>query len=111
MSRPTDDEIVLSWDPFAGDETGYRQLRNRMVVTRKPCECHWCGLPIRVGSRVRSLTEAFDGEIQTTRFCPDCCAAVVASWDWPGDVDGDDVGVDDDLPPIERRADLARGAP
>lgn len=76
----TDDELILFFDPFAGDfgEPGDRTLSNRMVVGRKAHECHHCGGPIAVGERHRHQVEVFDGGIIAARWCAACCSAMVA---------------------------------
>ncbi len=94
--RPTDDEIILSFDPFAGDFDGPGDalLRKSMVVVRKLHHCHHCQGPIRVGERVRSEVARVDGEIMTARHCAACCAAIVADYDYETGLDDEDADED-----------------
>lgn len=74
----TGDEIVLSYMLWGFDETPYRVLANKMVVTRKPSECAICFEAIPPGSRVRAQTEVYEGDCKTFRLCSTCCDAVIA---------------------------------
>lgn len=83
MKRSRDD-VILDYMLWGFDETPYRVLRNRIVVTRQPADCCICMQPIPVGSRVRAQSEVYDGKAKTFRLCPTCCDAVVLD-----DADGD----------------------
>jgi hypothetical protein len=74
----TDDEIILRYMLWGFDESPYRVLSNRMVVTRKPSTCAICFQRIPVGSRVRAQGEVFENKAQTFRLCEPCCTAVVS---------------------------------
>jgi hypothetical protein len=72
------DEMVLSFDPFQGDETDSAIISDKMVVCRNDYTCHWCDGPIVKGDRVRTLRERNNEEktIETFRFCSLCCTAM-----------------------------------
>jgi hypothetical protein len=72
------DDMVLSFDPFQGDETDSAPLSDKMVVCRGDYTCHWCGGTIAKGERVRTLRERNSEEqtIETFRFCSLCCTAM-----------------------------------
>lgn len=76
----------LASDPFAGDfgEPGDRTLRDKMVTARKGGFCHDCAGEIEPGTRVRSRTDLFGGEIMSFRWCEPCCRAQAISWDDEG---------------------------
>lgn len=65
--------LILAYDPFAGDDGDSRVLSDKMVTTRKKAKCHQCRTTIRIGQRVRSRAEAFDGELMSFKWCPKCC--------------------------------------
>lgn len=94
--REARDMLVLSFDPFQ-DDAESRTLADKMVVTRKAHECHNCLETIPVGTRVRSMTQTWDGDIGTWRWCPVCCDAIADEFD-PAKWD-DETG----LPPYEAR--------
>lgn len=75
----------LAYDPFEGEDDGARTLADKFVRTRKVAVCQECAGNIPVGSEVRSMTEVCDGEIGTFRWCPECCAAMAASWEDGGE--------------------------
>ena len=85
------DALILSFEPFQ-DDCDVRTVRNAMVRTRKVHACQNCGESIPAGARVRSLTQAFEGEIMTWRWCVPCCDAMATEWDG-----------ESDLPPFEAR--------
>jgi hypothetical protein len=74
---------ILSADLWGMDDTDYRVLDNRMVVTRSVHECAICFENIPSSTRVRAQREAYDGKAMTFYICQICCAAVIA------DPDGD----------------------
>lgn len=76
--RTTDEDfrLVMSIDPFAGDESDARILQDDVVTARKPHECLHCHGPIRRGERVRVQKAVVDGEIHTARWCAECCGAM-----------------------------------
>ena len=82
-----DEAKVLNTFPFQDDFgcPGDKTLRDKIVTARKGGECHDCGQQIRPGERIRTLTERFDGELGTYRWCSECCAAMARS-----EVDGGD---------------------
>lgn len=71
----------LAYDPYAGDfgDPGDKKLRDKIVKARKSGDCNICGEQIVPGTEIRSLTEVFDGELGTTRFCHECCKAMALS--------------------------------
>ena len=84
----TNDEAILSYDPFAGDfgNCGDRVLSDKMVVAAKAHdECHICGGPIAKGERHRSRSEIFDDELNSFRWCALCCEAMATSQDDDGE--------------------------
>lgn len=73
-----DEEAALRYDPFA-DDFGMpddRILRDRICTARKPGQCHICAQEIIPGTRTRSLSAKFDGEVRSYRWCHLCCAAM-----------------------------------
>lgn len=71
----SDDRHVRLYDPFEGDfGDGVRVLGDDLIVVRKPHACFHCDGPIAKGERVRRQTAVVDGEMQTARWCPACCA-------------------------------------
>lgn len=73
---------VLAVDPFEGDfgEPGDMTLKNIMVTARKAGECHLCGRLTVPGTRVRVMTEKFEGRLEYYRWCNKCCEAMAKSW-------------------------------
>jgi hypothetical protein len=78
MPPDAHDSVILGYQVWGYDDTDYRVLRNAMVVTKHSHECAICFDVIPSGSRVRTQTETYDHECKTFRFCPICCAAMVA---------------------------------
>lgn len=76
------EDDCLAYDPFSGDfgMPSDRSLRDKMVICRKPGNCHICGGDIIKGDRIRSRSDLFDGEIWYYRFCTKCCEAMALSW-------------------------------
>lgn len=72
----------LAYDPFFGDETEVRELRDQFVTTRKPHKCNICWEAIPVGVHVRAKTEVNreDRVTKTFHFCEPCCEAMALSW-------------------------------
>ena len=81
-----DEADVLACNPFEGDfgSPNDRTLRDKMVTARKAGECHLCGQQIQPGTRTRSMTAIFDGELASYRWCNACCAAMALSWEDAG---------------------------
>jgi hypothetical protein len=73
---------VLAFDPFEGDfgMPGDRTLKNKMVKARKAGECHLCGGQVKPGTRIRVMTEKFEGRIEYYRWCNECCKAMANIW-------------------------------
>lgn len=73
-------ELVLSFDPFAGDfdSTGDRTLSDAVVKARKPGECHTCATQIVPGEMTRRRTDIADGELMSFRWCEACCKAMAS---------------------------------
>jgi len=82
------DDLILKYDPFAGDFGGSddKLFSDKMVVARKfhRCACNICNGDIHKGERHRAIREKFDGEMTTHRFCAACCEAMRASWEDDG---------------------------
>lgn len=83
MSNPFDEEAALRYYPFDaafdgdfGIHVGDRILRDRICTARKPGQCHTCAQEIVPGTRTRSLSAKFDGELRSYRWCDLCCAAM-----------------------------------
>ena len=76
------EDECLACDPFEGDfgDSGDRTLRDKIVIARKPGECHLCGAMIEPKEKVRSRSDIFDGEIMYFRWCNLCCKAMAKSW-------------------------------
>jgi hypothetical protein len=73
-----DEALCLEYDPFADDfgDPGDRILRDKICTARKPGPCHLCAQQIVPGTRTRSLSAKFDGELRSCRWCVHCCAAM-----------------------------------
>ena len=67
---------ILNFNPWGDDDSPYRVLDNRMVVTRYPHDCAICFEVIPAGARIRAQREASGGKAMTFRFCVKCCAAM-----------------------------------
>jgi len=75
-SRTVDITHALLSDPFYGDEAEAKTLADRIVTAAKPHEhCHICYGPIAKGERYRVLSQVFEGEFGTFKFCNKCCRA------------------------------------
>lgn len=66
---------VLAFNPWGDDDSDYRVLDNRMVVTRYRHLCSVCFESIPPGDRVRAQREVWDGRAKTFYFCRACCRA------------------------------------
>jgi hypothetical protein len=70
----------LACDPFAGDYGGAsaddRILSDRIVTARKGGECQTCAGPVQPGTRIRTRTEVYDGDLMSFRWCTECCEAM-----------------------------------
>lgn len=89
MIDPTSTEAdALRYDPFEGEE-GRRNLRDEIVVTRRPHACVICGETVSAGIRCRATTDLqSDGStrmVRTFHHCPICIVAEAATWDDGGD--------------------------
>lgn len=78
MSNLFDEEAVLQYYPFEGDfgMPDDRILRDRICTARKRGRCHICAQEIIPGTRTRSLSAKFDGELRSYCWCDLCCAAM-----------------------------------
>ena len=76
------EDDVLAVDPFEGDfgMPGDLTLKNKIVTARKAGECHLCGGQVEPGTRVRVMTEKFEGRLLYYRWCNECCKAMGESW-------------------------------
>lgn len=84
MIAPTETEAeALRYDPFDQEE-GRRNLRDEIVVTRRPHVCVICEEPIVAGARARATTDLQVGGasrlVRTFWHCPTCVAAEAATW-------------------------------
>jgi hypothetical protein len=70
------DAMILSFNPWCGDESDVTTLSDRMVVTRVSSTCAICFGKILPADRVRTKVEKMDGKVKTFRFCVECCAAM-----------------------------------
>lgn len=72
------DDAVLACDPFEGDfgGPGDRTLSDKIVTARKAGECHDCAEQIIPGTRIRSRTDVYGGEMMSFRWCNACCEAM-----------------------------------
>lgn len=75
------EELCLAFDPFSGDETDVLVQSDRFVVTRRKHKCQHCGEKIKLGSRVRALSELNreDRKRMTFYFCEPCCETMVSA--------------------------------
>jgi hypothetical protein len=92
-----DEDDCLSCYPFDGDFgcPDERILKDKIVVARKGGKCFLCGMDIKPGTRVRTMSHIFEGELKYYRWCTHCCYAM-AKW---GEDDGEE---------YERRAEIGR---
>lgn len=72
----TDDERILHFNPWGDDDSDYRVLDNRFVITRKEHTCDICFETIPSKVRVRAQREVFNRQVKTFYFCVDCCDAM-----------------------------------
>ncbi len=72
---------VLAFNPWGDDDTPYRTLSDKFVLTRKPSECQICFASIPLAARVRAKTEVYDGNCKTFRFCVECCWCIAHRYD------------------------------
>ena len=73
------EQNVLSYNPFEGDETRVRLLSDKIVVAAKlHPRCQICEGPILRGERHRCRVEKNeeDGILMSFRFCNSCCVAI-----------------------------------
>lgn len=68
--------LALDFNPWGFDESDYRVLTNRLVVTRKPHDCAICFEVIPAKTRARAQSEIFEGKAKTFHFCQTCCDAM-----------------------------------
>lgn len=61
------DDLILTANPFDGDQGDAVELRRQVVRARKAWVCHWTRRPIAVGERHLVINEAYDGKLLTTR--------------------------------------------
>lgn len=70
------EQRAMACDPFAGDYDGAgggdRILNDKIVTARKGGECQCCAQQVIPGTRVRSRTEVYDGELMSFRWCAIC---------------------------------------
>lgn len=66
------ERAVLCYDPFSGDESDVRVLKDKIVTTRRIHECHQCGETMGKGQRSRARTELYEGVVKTLRCCQTC---------------------------------------
>ena len=67
------EQAALRFNPWGDDDSPYRVLSNRMVMTRYRHDCAICFQTIPAGSNTRAQREALDGKARTFYFCPLCC--------------------------------------
>ncbi|UYW31953.1 hypothetical protein [Methylorubrum extorquens] len=65
------DKMVLTANPFDGDQDGAVELRRQVVRARKSWVCHWTRRPIAVGERHLAITETYEGRMLMTRHKPE----------------------------------------
>jgi len=70
-------QLLLSLDPFAGDEGSLRTLEDKVVVARKSNTCSNCYAVGKAGDEERVIKDVFDGDFQTHRYCAACCMALL----------------------------------
>lgn len=91
MTDAYNEDDCLACDPFEGDFGGSGDadaiLQDKMVKAAKfhECKCHLCAGSIQKGERHRYRVEIYDGEMETFRWCEECCAAMASS----GEDDGE----------------------
>jgi hypothetical protein len=82
-----DEKLALEVNPFEGDfgSPGDVTLSKKIVTLRKERECDHCGQMAKKGTRCRTQSEIFDGDLHRYTWCTDCTAALATSWDDDGD--------------------------
>lgn len=81
-----DEKECMAYNPFEGDfGDGEVVLKDRIGRARKPGPCQICTGEIKPGERIRMRAEAYDGAIQTFRWCSACCHAMAISWEDSGE--------------------------
>lgn len=75
-AQPVDESRALDFNPWGFDESEYRVLSNKFVVTRKPHDCSICFDPIEAKTRCRAQSEIHEGHAKTFYFCWPCCVAM-----------------------------------
>lgn len=73
------DSLILACNPWEMDDSDYRVLSNRMLITRQKHYCAICFEDIPVKARVRAQSEVLDGKAMTFYFCTVCCDAMAAN--------------------------------
>jgi hypothetical protein len=63
-------------DGIFGCEDEAKTLSDKIVTARKEHTCHNCGAPVLPGERHRAISQVYDGEFGTFRFCSECCLAM-----------------------------------
>lgn len=69
----------LAYDPF-NEDCDIKTFSDKFLVGRKAHRCQDCDGEIPVGERHRAMTQAFEGQVDTFRFCRLCCEAQALSW-------------------------------
>lgn len=102
---PQEEAAALRCNPWEMDDSDYRELSDKFIVTRKPSECAICFEAIPAGARCRAKTEVMDGVCKTFRFCLECCWCMAHQSD---DFDGFDDDDDSPYMRLEQRYALGR---
>lgn len=79
VSRQFDLAQCLDFDAFQGDfgAMDHHVFENKIVAARKEHECFGCGQQIKKGEKHRLLKEKSDGDMNTFRWCGNCCIAMI----------------------------------
>lgn len=82
-----DENKVLLMNPFEGDIIGPGDytLKDKIVTARKQRGCSLCHNQIIPGTRIRTITEKFEGNLQYYCYCNDCCLAMEKSFEDDGE--------------------------
>lgn len=54
----------------------YTELRAKVVITKKPHNCEWCGTRINAGERANYRAYTFDGDFMSGHMHPECHEAM-----------------------------------
>lgn len=96
------DVLACLWS--AGQSDDWSQLSDRVLRAEQLDVCEVCAGPIVPGEWIRQETAVRKGEVETFRYCQECCEAMTAWYEVPSRL-----GHQDDLEPMAAPFDPAAG--